>query len=310
MRRRGGGSGGGASEEGNLPPTAIAGTKIDAVIGQAITLNGGGSNDPENQTLTFEWALVSKPANSTAYFDGAQTATPTLSNIKAGSYVAQLIVNDGVQDSSPSTVTIDVAATSTNPPAASTLQALYGRLTLNYQFNPSSTGTVFTDSVDFTASSLDSTGTKLYGQIVGKTSRFIGCALNTVAGFNYAYVCILLDYSFNTTELFAFNISGKQISSGIYEYCSSGTSLETCSTSLLVDADGIIITSSGILAESRSAALSQNRGQEQEILKSALDSEGAISRTNISIQHPTQQLFEELLEKLPTNFERKIEEVK
>lgn len=112
------GGGDGGADVGNQPPVANAGSKIDATVGQAITLNGNGSKDPENQPITYKWTLTSKPTDSAVYFDNAQTSTPMLSNTRAGTYVAQLIVNDGVSDSSPSTVTIDVVSTLSAPPRA------------------------------------------------------------------------------------------------------------------------------------------------------------------------------------------------
>ena len=115
-----GGGGGGEDDNSNKPPIANAGTTINAVAGQVITLDGTKSSDPENQNLTYKWILTSKPTDSAVYFDEPETANPVLSNIRAGTYVAQLIVNDGVQDSTPATVNIEVAATLSAPPRAPT----------------------------------------------------------------------------------------------------------------------------------------------------------------------------------------------
>jgi len=104
-----GGGGGGAGA--NQPPIADAGTTLNATVGQAITLNGTKSSDPEKQALTYKWTIKSKPADSAVYIDSTDTPNPILSNTRAGTYVVQLVVNDGTQDSAPATVNVEVAST-------------------------------------------------------------------------------------------------------------------------------------------------------------------------------------------------------
>jgi PKD domain len=114
----GGGSSGGNSE--NKPPIANAGNSLNALVGQAITLDGTKSTDPDNQKITYKWMLVTKPSDSVVYFDDTETEKPVLSNVKVGTYEAQLIVNDGIIDSSPSKVTVQVVATTVAPARAPT----------------------------------------------------------------------------------------------------------------------------------------------------------------------------------------------
>ena len=76
--------------------------------------NGERSSDPEDQTLTYQWTFVSRPAGSTATLTGATTQTPTFVADVPGNYVIRLVVNDGTADSEPDDVEIHV----NGPPAA------------------------------------------------------------------------------------------------------------------------------------------------------------------------------------------------
>ena len=93
----------------NIPPVARAGSNRDVLIGAPVELNGTTSSDPDGDTLTYSWALT-PPPGSTAAFDDATSATPTLTPDVAGLYLASLTVNDGSVDSTP--VTVGLTATS------------------------------------------------------------------------------------------------------------------------------------------------------------------------------------------------------
>ena len=88
------------------PPVANAGPAQTVPLGALVTLDGTASLDPDGQPLTFQWSLLSLPAGSTATLSGPNSAQPSFTADVAGSYVVQLIVNDGFLDSAPSTVTI------------------------------------------------------------------------------------------------------------------------------------------------------------------------------------------------------------
>jgi PKD domain len=88
-----------------LAPTANAGQNHTVAQGSLVTLSGSGT-DPQNLPLAFQWSLVSKPANSSAALSSATIASPTFVADQSGTYVAQLIVSDGLLSSAPSTVMI------------------------------------------------------------------------------------------------------------------------------------------------------------------------------------------------------------
>ncbi len=92
----------------NRAPVAEAGNNQQLAIGSAVILNGSGSSDPDGDALTYQWSLVSSPAGSGAALSNASTLNPGITVDEYGSYVIQLIVNDGVLSSAPDTVTLEV----------------------------------------------------------------------------------------------------------------------------------------------------------------------------------------------------------
>lgn len=94
---------------GNTVPIADAGSPQSVPIGDTVNLDGSGSADMDNDPLTFRWALTTVPAGSTATLSNPTATMPSFVADVAGTYVAQLIVNDGAADSDPDTVTITTA---------------------------------------------------------------------------------------------------------------------------------------------------------------------------------------------------------
>ncbi|MCI0587797.1 MAG: PKD domain-containing protein [Planctomycetes bacterium] len=83
----------------NVAPTANAGDDRGGVVGFIVSLDGGGSSDPEHDPLTFGWTFAEKPSASVAILAGAATATASFLPDLAGTYVVQLVVSDGFVDS-------------------------------------------------------------------------------------------------------------------------------------------------------------------------------------------------------------------
>ncbi|MEM7223637.1 MAG: PKD domain-containing protein [Pseudomonadota bacterium] len=88
------------------PPSADAGPDQATVVGSTVELDGAGSQDPDGNLLSYRWALVSRPAGSTAVLDDPVAVRPSFTIDQPGEYVAQLIVDDGTQPSHPDTVVI------------------------------------------------------------------------------------------------------------------------------------------------------------------------------------------------------------
>ena len=89
------------------------------VTGATVTLTGAGSSS-SNGPLTYAWTLTSVPGNSKAALLNPNTISPTFVADNAGSYTAQLIVNDGTNSSDPASVTITAMPATPNPPASIT----------------------------------------------------------------------------------------------------------------------------------------------------------------------------------------------
>lgn len=99
----------------NTAPVANAGADQSAQVGTVVLLDGAASSDADGDALTYAWTLNSRPANSASTLQSANTATPALNIDQPGTYVAQLIVSDGVAASAPDTVAI---STANSPPVA------------------------------------------------------------------------------------------------------------------------------------------------------------------------------------------------
>ena len=99
----------------NIRPVANAGPNQTAVVGTTLTLDGRDSTDADGDPLSFAWSISSKPTDSLAVLSTPLAETTELTLDKAGSYVVQLIVNDGTLSSLPDTTLI---TTENRPPIA------------------------------------------------------------------------------------------------------------------------------------------------------------------------------------------------
>lgn len=91
----------------NSAPVAQAGPDQTIFVAQSVTLNGNGSHDVDGDLLNFQWSFVNIPSGSTATLVHPTTPTPNFQVDRPGTYQVQLVVNDGYEDSAPSTVLIN-----------------------------------------------------------------------------------------------------------------------------------------------------------------------------------------------------------
>lgn len=94
----------------NQPPTANAGADQNVAYGQVVTLDGAGSTDPENDTLTYAWVQI---GGTTSVTLGSSTTVSTTFTAPAvdDTLIFQLLVDDGNGNTALDTVTIEVRAT-------------------------------------------------------------------------------------------------------------------------------------------------------------------------------------------------------
>lgn len=94
----------------NLAPSANAGANQMVVVFSTVNLNGGGSTDPENDPLSYNWS-ISGPAGSTAVLNGSNSATPNFQPDLPGTYTMTLSVSDFLGAGTPATVQVTAVST-------------------------------------------------------------------------------------------------------------------------------------------------------------------------------------------------------
>ena len=90
----------------NTPPIANAGADQTSFVNNTVVLDGSLSTDADNDPLSFSWSIISQPAQSNAVLSDTSAAQPQFVIDYPGSYLIQLIVNDGTDDSEADTVVI------------------------------------------------------------------------------------------------------------------------------------------------------------------------------------------------------------
>jgi len=105
-------------EEGQLP-IADAGIDQETLEGATITLNGTASSDPLGRDLSYQWSISSQPRNSvSATLSDATVASPSFTPDAAGMYLISLVVNNGINDSTPDSMVVEVSSVNPLAPTA------------------------------------------------------------------------------------------------------------------------------------------------------------------------------------------------
>jgi hypothetical protein len=103
---------------GNAMPPSPDGSQssIDAAVGYLVSLNGDGSVDPTGSLLSYTWAMVHKPAASTAQLSSTSSNIVQFSPDVLGDYVVKLTVTNSRGESSYHTA---IVSTKNSRPVAS-----------------------------------------------------------------------------------------------------------------------------------------------------------------------------------------------
>ncbi|MFM2186364.1 MAG: hypothetical protein RIR43_936 [Pseudomonadota bacterium] len=99
----------------NQSPVALITVPTSAPVGSPVVLDGSGSRDPDGQTLSFRWELVTRPVGSAAALNDGALARPSFVPDIQGSYTVRLIVSDGKADSAPATAMVTVSRANQAP---------------------------------------------------------------------------------------------------------------------------------------------------------------------------------------------------
>jgi len=97
-----------SASKANVAPVASAGENQTVYKGATVKLDGALSLDANNDPLTYNWTLVSRPTESSAIVLLPTTVRPTFVADKVGTYVLSLKVNDSKVDSDVALVIITV----------------------------------------------------------------------------------------------------------------------------------------------------------------------------------------------------------
>lgn len=101
----------------NQPPVANAGANQAITLpASSVNLDGTKSMDPDGTIAAYSWSQVSGPSSAT--ITNANTATPTVSGLQAGSYVFKLTVTDNQGATGTAQVTVMVNPAVNQPPVA------------------------------------------------------------------------------------------------------------------------------------------------------------------------------------------------
>lgn len=122
----------------NHAPVADAGGPYEGIVNQAISFDGTGSSDQEQDPLTYTWN----------FGDGTTGSGPTPTHVytSKGTFTASLVVNDGIRDSLAATATVLVP---NHAPVVDAGGPYNGNAGVSLQFDASGTSDLDGDSLSY-----------------------------------------------------------------------------------------------------------------------------------------------------------------
>ncbi len=105
----------GVDEEVNTAPVADAGTDQTVDAGDIVYLDGTGSYDPNGDNIAYWWTVAAYPGGSSPSLSSNTSPTPNFIAADAGTYMIDLVVNDGQLSSSPDSVRVTANEASDDP---------------------------------------------------------------------------------------------------------------------------------------------------------------------------------------------------
>ncbi len=100
-----------------MAPRADAGRAETALVGDSVMLDGDASGDGDSDELAYDWRITARPGASSAKPTPSNSDRPSLDIDAAGTYVAQVEVDDGPETSAARTVMISAGGENLVPVA-------------------------------------------------------------------------------------------------------------------------------------------------------------------------------------------------
>ena len=94
----------------NTRPNANAGDDQNVFVGQVVQLHGTAIDSNGDLIVSWTWSIDAMPMGSTAFLSNPNVQSPTLMPFLEGRYRVSLVVSDGLDESLPDTVVIQVKA--------------------------------------------------------------------------------------------------------------------------------------------------------------------------------------------------------
>lgn len=105
------------ASSGNSQPVAVAGADRVVTVGDTVSLDGTASHDTDGDPLAYVWFFAVIPAGSNTTLDNDTAAAPGFIPDLPGTYIVELLVNDGTSNSLPDSVIVVAQAANIAPVA-------------------------------------------------------------------------------------------------------------------------------------------------------------------------------------------------